>query len=89
MRQRIREKAKIACDKCFKAEDDLRKTGEHEQREKNSKAHGREKFSGESGLAVRLHAQIKTGGGAKCNCAQLTLSPRGLTLLPYFYEPIA
>jgi hypothetical protein len=24
-----------------------------------------------------LHVQIKTGGGAKCNCAQLTLSLMG------------
>jgi hypothetical protein len=28
-----------------------------------------------------LHVQIKTSGGAKCNRAQLTPSPLGLTLL--------
>ena len=89
MRERIDEETEIARDKRFETEDDLRERGEHEQREKNSKAHRREEFFGETGLAVRLHAQIKTGGAAKCNCAQLTLSPRGLTLSPYFYEPIA
>ena len=74
IRQRIGEKSKIARDKSFEAEDDLRERGENEQCEKNSKAHGRENFLGESGLAIKLHAQIKTGGDAKCNCAQLTLS---------------
>ena len=66
MRERIGEKAEVACDECFEAEHDLWETGEYQQREENSKAHGREKFLGESRLAVRLHAQIKTGGGAKC-----------------------
>jgi hypothetical protein len=67
MRERIRKKTKVTRDEGFKAEHHLRKTGEHQQREKNSKAHGREEFFGESGWAARLHAQIKTGGGAKCN----------------------
>jgi hypothetical protein len=35
-----------------------------------------------------LHAQIKTGGAMKCNYAQLTPSPRGLTL-ENIYESIA
>ena len=75
MRERIGKKSKVTRDEGFEAEHHLRKTGEHQQREKNSEARGREKFFGESGWAGRLHAQIKTGGGGKCNCAQLTLSP--------------
>ena len=75
VRERIGKKTEVTRDKSFEAENDLWKRSEHEQREENYKAHGRENFLGESGFAVRLHAQIKTGGGAKCNCAQLTLSP--------------
>ena len=89
MRERIGKKTEVARDEGFQAEDDLRECGEHQQREEDAKARRRRNFLGESRLAVRLHAQIKTGGGGKCNCAQLTRSPRGLTLSPYFYEPIA
>ena len=80
MRERIGKKSEVARDKSFHAEDDLRERGENQQRKENAKAQGRENFFGEVVAAGLLHAQIKTGGGVKCNRAQLTPSPRGLTL---------
>ena len=66
MRERIGKESKIADDEGFQAEQNLRKRRENQQREKNPKARGREKSSRRIVAAVRLHAQIKTGGGAKC-----------------------
>jgi len=67
MRKRIRKKSEVARDESLQAEDDLWKRGENQQREEDSKSHGREKFFGEVVAAGRLHAQIKTGGDVNCN----------------------
>jgi hypothetical protein len=67
MRERIRKETEVTRDKRFQAEEHLRERGENQQREEKSKARGREKFFGEVIVAGWLHAQIKTGGGGKCN----------------------
>src|ERR1035438_4470410 len=64
----IREKSVIADDEGFQAGQNLWKRGQNQQREENSKSHGRKKSFSEVVAAGRLHTQIKTSGGAKCNC---------------------
>ena len=83
----IDEKSKVADNERLQAEDNLRKRRENQQREENSEWQRFEPFV-EWIFYFALHAQIKTGGVAKCNCAQLTPWPRGLTLSK-IYEPIA
>ncbi len=80
MRERIGKKTKVPRDKSLDTEDYLRERRKNQQREQDAEAERREKFFGEVVAAGLLHAQIKTGGGVKCNRAQLTLSLAGLTL---------
>jgi hypothetical protein len=52
----IRKETEVTRDKSFQAKNDLRERGKNEQREEDSKTHGREKFFGEVVAAGLLHA---------------------------------
>jgi hypothetical protein len=67
MGEGIGKKTVVAHHKRFQPKQDVGECGENQQRQEDSKAHRREKFFSEVVAAGRLHAQIKSGGGAKCN----------------------
>ena len=69
MRERIGEKAVVARDERFQAEQHLRERGENQQRQQNPKPHGRKKFSAKLSLPVGCTRRLKPAAARNARSA--------------------